>query len=159
MLVDSVWNDVLSFDNIDDSVECFTTVLQGLLDPLLPLRRIRIKQHTNCWVATNIIIDLEFLLQDSTVMNFTIVLFLLVFLQTGNYSAKLITKLIICFKYAMSQYLTDLFESSKGSSMSHFCYLSTKGIKSNHNNIIIRLLQMILTIIFCQCHTTLLFSL
>ena len=51
MLVDSVWNDVLSFDNINDSVECFTTVLQGLLDPLLPLCRIRIKQHTNCWVA------------------------------------------------------------------------------------------------------------
>ena len=53
MLVDDVWNDVLSFDNIDDSVECFTTVLQGLLDVLLPLHRIRIKQHTNPWVATS----------------------------------------------------------------------------------------------------------
>ena len=53
MLVDDVWNDVLSFDNIDDSVECFTTVLQGLLDVLLPLRRIRIKQHTIPWVATS----------------------------------------------------------------------------------------------------------
>ena len=26
MLVDDVWNDVLYFDNTDDSVECFTTV-------------------------------------------------------------------------------------------------------------------------------------
>ena len=59
-------------------------------------------------------------------------------------------------KSAKSQYLTDLRESSKGSSKqfwSHFRYLSTKGAKSNHNNN--TLLQMILTIIFCQCHTTL----
>ena len=36
-----------------------------------------------------------------------------------------------------SQHFTDLCESSKGSSKqfwSHFCYLSTKGAKSNHNN-------------------------
>ena len=37
LLVDDVWSSVLSFDNVDDSVECFTTVLQGLLDALLPL--------------------------------------------------------------------------------------------------------------------------
>ena len=53
MLVDGVWNDVLSFGNIDDSVQCFTIVLQGLLDALLPLCRIRIKQLTNSWVATS----------------------------------------------------------------------------------------------------------
>ena len=59
MLVNGVWNDVLSFDNIDDSVECFTTVLRGLLDALLPLRHIRIKQlHTNPWW----LLPVEFLL-------------------------------------------------------------------------------------------------
>ena len=52
MLVDGVWNDALSFKNIDDSVECFTTVLQGLLGVLLPLHHNRIKQHTYPWVAT-----------------------------------------------------------------------------------------------------------
>ena len=36
MLVDGVWNDVLSFNNIDDSgVKCFITVLQSLLNVLL----------------------------------------------------------------------------------------------------------------------------
>jgi len=49
---DDVWNAVLSFDNIDDTVECFTTVLQGLLDALLPLRQIRVKQYVNPWAAT-----------------------------------------------------------------------------------------------------------
>ena len=29
---DDVWHDLLSFDDIDDSVLCFTTVLKGLLD-------------------------------------------------------------------------------------------------------------------------------
>jgi len=53
LLTDGVWNDVISFDNVDDSVECFTTVLQGLLDVLLPLRRIRIKQHINPWATTS----------------------------------------------------------------------------------------------------------
>ena len=71
-------------------------------------------------------------------INFTVVLFPLVLLQTGNYSAKLITKLIIYFKYAKLQYLTDLCEHiSKGSSTqfwSYFRYLYTKGVKSNHNN-------------------------
>jgi len=32
---------------------CFTTVLQGLLDALLPLRRIRVKQHVNPWATTS----------------------------------------------------------------------------------------------------------
>ena len=53
ILVDGVWYDVLYFDNIDDSVECFTTVLQGLLYVLLHLCSIRIEQHTNLWVATS----------------------------------------------------------------------------------------------------------
>ena len=37
---DDVWYTVLSFDNIDDTGECFATVLQGLLDALLPLHKI-----------------------------------------------------------------------------------------------------------------------
>ena len=48
---DSVWCDVLSFDDIDDSVLCFTTVLEGLLDFLVPLRKIRIKQSVNPWAT------------------------------------------------------------------------------------------------------------
>ena len=56
MLVDDgVWNTVLSFDNIDDTVECFTTVLQGLLDALLSLRQIRVKQHFNPWAAAGVV--------------------------------------------------------------------------------------------------------
>ena len=48
---DSVWCDVLSFDDIDDSVLCFTTVLEGLLDFLVPLCKIRIKQFVNPWAT------------------------------------------------------------------------------------------------------------
>ena len=32
---DEIWTTVLSFANVDDSEECFTTILQGLLDALL----------------------------------------------------------------------------------------------------------------------------
>ena len=47
VLTDDVRNKVLSFDNVNDSVECFVTVLQATLDLLLLLHRIRVKQHIN----------------------------------------------------------------------------------------------------------------
>ena len=50
---DEIWTTVLSFANVDDSEECFTTILQGLLDALLLLHCIRIKQHVNLWAATS----------------------------------------------------------------------------------------------------------
>ena len=32
LFTDEVWDAVFSFDNVSDTVQCFTTVLQGLLD-------------------------------------------------------------------------------------------------------------------------------
>ena len=49
---DRVWHDVLSFDDIDDTVLCFTTVLEGLLDFLVPLHKISIKQTVSPWATT-----------------------------------------------------------------------------------------------------------
>ena len=151
MLVDDVWNDVLSFDNIDDSVECFTTVLQGLIDVLLPLHRIRIKQHTNPWVATSRVLAARWhrdklyccALSSGTSEDWRL------FRQARNKVNRLL-------KSAKSQYLTDLCGSSKGSSKqfwSHFRYWSTKSAKSNHNNNTFTADDI--NNYFCQCHTTL----
>ena len=49
---DDAWNDVFSFDNVSDTVECFTAVLQGVMDLLIPTHKIRIKQHLSPWAAS-----------------------------------------------------------------------------------------------------------
>ena len=132
LLADGVWNDVLSFDNVDDSVECFTTVLQGLSDALLPLRRIRIKQHTNPWAATSSVLAARRhrdklyrrALLSGTPTDW----------QLFRHARNRVNHLL---RSAKSQYLTDLCESSKGSSKqfwSLFRCLSTKSTKSNYNN-------------------------
>ena len=43
----SVWHDVLSFDDIGNAVLYFTTVVEGLLYFLVPLHKIRVKQNFN----------------------------------------------------------------------------------------------------------------
>ena len=43
---------VVSFYNVSDPVECFTAILQGLMDLLIPLHRIRVKQRVTPWAAT-----------------------------------------------------------------------------------------------------------
>jgi len=43
---------VVSFYNVSDPVECFTAILQGLMDLLIPLHRIRVKQRLTPWAAT-----------------------------------------------------------------------------------------------------------
>ena len=48
---DEAWNDVFSFDDVSDTVECFTAVLQGLMDLFISLHKIRVKQHTTPWAA------------------------------------------------------------------------------------------------------------
>ena len=132
MLPDGVWNNVLSFDNVDDSVECFTTVLQGLLDALLPLHRIRIKQHTNPWAATSSVLAARRhrdklyrrALLSGTPTDW----------QLFRHARNRVNHLL---RSAKSQYLTDLCESSKGSSKqfwSLFRCLSTKSTKSSYNN-------------------------
>ena len=50
---DSSWNDVFSFSDVDDCVLCFTLVLQGLLDILVPLRHLRIREgRRNPWLVS-----------------------------------------------------------------------------------------------------------
>ena len=49
---DRIWHDVLSFDDIDNSVLCSTTVLENLLDSLVPLCKIRVKQNVNPWATS-----------------------------------------------------------------------------------------------------------
>ena len=48
---DEVWNDVFSFDNVSDTAKCFTAVLQELMELLVLLRRVRVKQHVSPWAA------------------------------------------------------------------------------------------------------------
>ena len=42
---------MFSFDNVSDIVECFTAVLQELMELLVPLQRVRVKQHVSSWAA------------------------------------------------------------------------------------------------------------
>ena len=50
---DSSWNDVFSITDVNDYVLCFTLVLQGLLDILVPLRCLRIRKGgRNPWLTT-----------------------------------------------------------------------------------------------------------
>ena len=54
---DITWNDVFSLPNVDDYVHCFTLVLQGLLDILVPLRRLHVHNGgSDPWVTTPCII-------------------------------------------------------------------------------------------------------
>ena len=48
---DEVWNDVFSFDNVSDTVKCFTAVQQELMELLVPLCRVRVKRHVSPWAA------------------------------------------------------------------------------------------------------------
>ena len=56
LLSDDVWNEFLSFDDVNDSVECFILVLCAVLDLLMPLRKICVKQHVNPWAANSAVI-------------------------------------------------------------------------------------------------------
>ena len=47
LLSDDAWNDVFSFDDVNDSVEFFMLMLRALLDMLVPLHTIHVKQHVN----------------------------------------------------------------------------------------------------------------
>ena len=51
LFTDEAWDAVLSFDNVSDTVQCFTTVLQGLLDFLIPEHKIRVRQNVSPWAA------------------------------------------------------------------------------------------------------------
>ena len=51
---DNVWHYHLSFDDINDCSLCFTTVLEGLLDLLTSLCKIRTKQNVNPWANSDI---------------------------------------------------------------------------------------------------------
>ena len=122
---------MLSFDNIDDSVVCFSTVLQGLLDALLPFRHIRIKQHTNPWAATSRVLAAR---RHSKHYRHALLSGFPIDWKLFHQACNKVNHLL---KSAKSQYLTDLCESSKGGSKqfwSHFCYLSAKGTKSNENS-------------------------
>ena len=48
---DHAWHNALSFNDIDNSVLCFTTVLEGLLDFVVPLHNIRVTQNVNPWAT------------------------------------------------------------------------------------------------------------
>ena len=69
---DEAWNDIFSFKDVSDTVECFTAVLQGLMDLLILLHKIRVKQHTTPWAATSNVISARHVR-----VNFTVVLCIL----------------------------------------------------------------------------------
>ena len=50
LMCDDIWDDVLSsFDNISDCVECF---ISGLLDLLVPLKKLRVRQRDCPWLSS-----------------------------------------------------------------------------------------------------------
>ena len=51
LMCDDIWDDVLSrFDNISDCVECFNLIINGLLDLLVPLKKLRVRQKDFPWL-------------------------------------------------------------------------------------------------------------
>ena len=51
LMFDDIWDDVLSrFDNISDCVECFNLIINGLLDLLVPLKKLRVRQKHCPWL-------------------------------------------------------------------------------------------------------------
>ena len=54
---DITWNDVFFFPNVNDCVHCFTLLLQGLLDFLVPLCWLRVRNgSSDPWLTTPCII-------------------------------------------------------------------------------------------------------
>jgi len=47
LFTDGTWDAVFSFNNVSDTVQCFTTVLQGLLDFLVPDHKICVRQNVS----------------------------------------------------------------------------------------------------------------
>lgn len=125
---DHVWHDVLSFDDMDDTVLCFTTVLEGLLDFLMPLHKIRVKQTVSPW-ATNSDIATAHRHRDKLHWKA---------LSTGSQSDwKLFqaacNKVNGLSRPAKCRYNTELASAHKGHPSkfwSHFQYLSSHGSKS-----------------------------
>jgi len=51
LFIDEAWDAVFSFDNVSDTVQYFNTVLQGLLDLLVPEHKIHVRQNVSPWAA------------------------------------------------------------------------------------------------------------
>ena len=53
LMCDDIWDDVLSrFDNISDCVECFNLIINDLLDLLVPLKKLRVRQKDCPWLSS-----------------------------------------------------------------------------------------------------------
>ena len=59
ILSDEVWDQVLGFESIEDSVTCFNLVMQALLDAMVPLKKVRIKTDTPSWANDQAIIGMR----------------------------------------------------------------------------------------------------
>lgn len=59
ILADEVWEDVLSFESVEDCVTCFNLVIQALLNAMIPLKKVRIKTNTPPWTNDQAIIDIR----------------------------------------------------------------------------------------------------
>ena len=50
---DDIWDDVLSkFDNVSECLECFNLIMNGLLDLLVPLKKLRVRQRDCPWLSS-----------------------------------------------------------------------------------------------------------
>ena len=49
---DDIWDDVFSsFDDVSDCLECFNQIMNGLLDLLVPLKKLRICRQECSWLS------------------------------------------------------------------------------------------------------------
>ena len=125
IFTDEVWNDVLSFDNVSDAAECFTVVLQELMELLIPVRRVRIKQHTSPGAADSEVIVACCKRDKAHCLA----------LKTGDpllwqeYSSALnkANKLLRKAKYAYLSQFTSSTSGKVGKFWSHFCHMSHRG--------------------------------
>ena len=49
---DDIWDDVFSsFDDLSDRLECFNLIMNGLLDLLVPLKKLRVRRQECPWLS------------------------------------------------------------------------------------------------------------
>ena len=122
---DEVWNDVFSFDNVSDTVKCFTAVLQELMELLVPLCRVHVKQHVSPWAADSAVFVARHK-RDKTYHRALSTADPVAWRQYCSACNKA-NKLLKRAKYTYLSRLTSSTSEMYGKFWLHFCYMSCRG--------------------------------
>ena len=105
-------------------MECFTFVLQELMDLLIPLHKIRIKQHTSPWAADSAVTTARCKRDKAhrQALKYGDPLLWQEYRSAHNKANKLLRKA----KYSYLSQLTSSTSGNFGKFWSHFCYVTSR---------------------------------